>query len=88
MQSKSACCDFCGDSENLQQYPTADGALNWYACADCAGIIDDGTWNQLIERSLAAYSLIRPIADGERPILREHVAQLVHAFRSFRLVAV
>ena len=34
-----------------------------------------------------AFAQIRLIPDGEEPILRKHVEQLVEAFRAFRLVA-
>jgi len=88
MQRQSTCCDFCGGFQNLRQYPTGQGALSWYACADCASLIDAEYWEQLVERSLDAYGQIRPIPDGEEPILREHVEQLVQAFRSFRPVGV
>jgi hypothetical protein len=45
-------------------------------------------WGQLIEHSLGAYKQIRLIPDGEEPILRENVEQLVGAFRAFRVVPV
>jgi hypothetical protein len=88
MQRQSTCCDLCGGFQDLRQYPTGKGAVSWYACADCARLIDAELWEQLIERSIAAYGQIRPIPVGEEPILRQHVEQLVHAFRSFRLVGV
>ncbi|MBV9482961.1 MAG: hypothetical protein JO249_19795 [Acidobacteria bacterium] len=84
MQCSSSCCDFCGNAADLQQYPTVHGSVTWYACAECARIIATESWEQLIERSLAAYRDIRPITEGEEPILRNHVEQLVQAFRSFR----
>lgn len=88
MRRQSTCCDFCGDFQNLRQYPTGQGAISWHACEDCATLIDVEHWEQLVERSVAAYGQIRPILDGEKHILRQHVEQLVQAFRSFRLVPV
>ena len=87
MERPPSCCDFCGDSRTFQEYPTDHAAVNWYACACCARLIDAEHWKQLIERSLEAYAQIRLIPDGEEPILRKHVEQLVEAFRAFRLVA-
>jgi Ser/Thr protein kinase RdoA (MazF antagonist) len=81
------CCDFCGDSRTFQEYPTNHAAVNWYAWSDCARLIDAEHWEQLIERSLTAYRQVRPIHDGEQPILRKHVEQLTEAFRAFRLAA-
>jgi hypothetical protein len=88
MQCQSPCCDFCGSFQDLRQYSTGHGSVSWYACADCAGFIDAELWKQVVERSLAAYAQIRSIPDGEELILRQHVEQLVQAFRSFRLVSV
>lgn len=72
----------------MRQYPSGQGALSWYACADCARLIDAEHWEEIVEHSLDAYRHIRSISDDEEPILREHVQQLVNVFRSFRLVAV
>jgi hypothetical protein len=88
MERPLSCCDFCGDCQCLREYPTDHSAVNWYACGNCARLVDAENWERLIERSLAAYGRIRAIPDGEEPILRQHVEQLVQAFRSFRLVAV
>jgi hypothetical protein len=88
MQHQSSCCDFCGDSRTFQDYATDHGGINWYACVDCARLIQAEHWGQLIEHSLAAYRQIRRISDGEEPILRDHVEQLVGAFRAFRVVPV
>jgi len=87
MERPPSCSDFCGDFRTFQEYPTDHAAVNWYACADCTRLIDAGHWKQLIEQSLEAYAQIRLIPDGEEPILRKHVEQLVEAFRAFRLVA-
>jgi hypothetical protein len=87
MDRPPSCCDFCGDSRTFQEYPTDNGAVNWYACANCARLIDAEQWEQLIERSLAAYMQLRAVPDGEESVLRSHVEQLVHAFRAFPLVS-
>lgn len=84
MQRKPSCCDFCGDSRVFQEYPAA---VNWYACADCARLIDAEEWEQLIERSLAEHAQIRPIPDADKPILRKQVENLVEGFRALWLVA-
>jgi hypothetical protein len=73
---------------NVPGVPADHCSINWYACADCARLIDAQHWELLIERSLAAYAQIRPIPEGEEPILRKQVEHLVEAFRSFRLVSV
>lgn len=86
MQRIPSCCDFCGDSNNLREYQAERAGINWFACEDCARLVDAEHWEELIEHSLAAYRQIRPIPDGEEPTLRQHVEQLVHASRSFRLV--
>lgn len=86
MERSPSCCDFCGDYQCLREYPTDDHAVNWYACANCARLIDAENWEQLIERSLEAYGQLRAVPDGEEPVLRNHVEELVNAFRSFRLV--
>jgi hypothetical protein len=70
----------------FQEYGTDLGDLNWYACAECARIIDAEAWEQLIERSLAAHAQIRPIPDADKPILRKQVENLVESFRAIRLV--
>lgn len=88
MQRRPSCCDFCGDAQTLQEYPTDHGVRSWYACTDCARIIEAEDWQQLIERNLAAYAQIRAIPDADEPILRKHVEDLVEAFRAIRLVAV
>jgi hypothetical protein len=72
----------------LQEYPTDQGVRSWYACGDCARIIEAEDWAQLIERSLAAYAQIRAIPDADEPILRKQVEDLVENFRTVRLVAV
>lgn len=88
MQHQSSCCDFYGDPQTFQEYATDHGGINWYACVDCTRLIQAKHWDQLIENSLGAYRHIRPIPDGEEPILREHVEQVVDTFRAFRVVPV
>lgn len=84
MQQQSSCCDFCGDSQTFQEYATGHGGIKWYACEGCATLVDAERWEQLIEHSLAAYRQIRVIPNGEEPILRQHVEQLINAFRALR----
>ncbi|HYK87804.1 MAG TPA: hypothetical protein VE398_03490 [Acidobacteriota bacterium] len=50
--------------------------------------IDDEDWGGLIERGLAAYAQIRPVPDGEEPMLRRQLENLVRNFRAVRLVSV
>ena len=87
MDRPPSCCDFCGRSESLQEYPTDHGIVNWYVCADCARMIDTEQWDQLIDRSFAAYTRIRAVPDSDEPVLRQQVESLVHAFRAVRLAA-
>jgi hypothetical protein len=88
MERPPSCCDFCGDCQCLREYPADHGVINWYACANCAALIDGEQWQPLIEGSLAAYVQLRAVPDGEEAVLRNHVEQLVNAFRSFRVVQV
>lgn len=88
MDRPPSCCDFCGDSPAFQEYETDHRDFNWYACGECARIIDAEAWEQLIERSLAAHAQIRPTPDGDEPILRKQAEHLVEAFRAFRPVGV
>ena len=88
MERITCCCDFCGDSHSLREYLIDRGAITWYACEDCARLIGGEHWETLIEHSLAAYRQIRAIGDSEESLLRDHVEQLVKAFRAFRLATV
>ena len=88
MERPATTCDFCGDSQNLREYPTDHGVINWYACATCAGLIEAEKWDRLIERSVSAHAQLRAVSQAEEPILRKQAENLLAAFRSFRLVAV
>ncbi len=82
-----SCCDFCGSTEDLQEYFVGDdNTFKWYACADCAELIDTDNWQLLIERSLSAYAEVRWTPEGEEEVVRKQVENLVLAFRAFRLV--
>jgi hypothetical protein len=83
-----SCCDFCGESQCLREYPTDRAAIKWYACENCTRLIEAEQWEQLIERSLTAYVHLRAVPDGEESALRDHVDHLVAAFRKYRLVSV
>jgi hypothetical protein len=87
MDRPPSCCDFCGNSRAFQEYETDPGVVNWYACAECARIIEVEAWEQLIERSIAAHGRVRPTPDGDEPVLRQQTEHLVEAFRALRLVA-
>jgi hypothetical protein len=87
MDRPPSCCDFCGTSRVFQEYGTDLADLNWYACAECAGIIDSEAWEELVERSVAAHDCLRPARDGEEPIFRTQAENLVQAFRALRLIA-
>jgi len=71
----------------FQEYGTDLGDLNWYACAQCAGIVDAEAWEELIERNFAAHARIAPIPKADEPMLRAQAEHLVRAFRALRLVA-
>lgn len=88
MERPPTCCDFCGESQCLREYPTDRSDVNWYACETCARLIDAGQWEPLIERSLTAYVQLRAVPDGQEPVHGKHVEQLVKAFRAFQLMAV
>ena len=84
-----SCCDFCGNTENLQGYVVGDDeSSKWYACADCAELIETDKWEQLVERSLSAYDDVRWTPQGEEHVVRKQVENLVLAFRAFRFVSV
>ncbi len=87
MERTPACCDFCGSTHNLQEYLVGDEeTFKWYACADCAELIDMDNWELLIERSLSACADVRWTPEGEEEVVRKQVENLVLAFRAFRLV--
>ena len=88
MHRPSSCCDFCGLPQVVEEYPTDREGANWYACLECAQLIDSANWGGLIQRGLAAYAEISPIPDGEEAIRRRQVENLVRTFRAVRLVAV
>ena len=87
MQRQASCCDFCGSLETLREYLVGDETIKWFACPECAALIETEDWGQLIERSLAAYAEARWIPEGEEPILRKQVENLVRTFRVFHLVS-
>jgi hypothetical protein len=80
MQRQASCCDFCGSLETLREYLVKDKTITWFACTECARLIEIDDWDQLIERSLANPS-VRWIPEGEEPILRKQAENLVRAFR-------
>ena len=86
MQRQPSYCDFCGFPVVSKEYPTDRRGINWYACADCARIIDVEDWNGLVERGVAAYAQMRSIPDDEKPLLRKRAERLVENFRIVRLV--
>jgi len=87
MDRPPSCCDFCGDARAFQEYETDHGDVNWYACAECARLIDTERWEQLVKRSLAAHACIRPTPDRDAPVLQQQAERLVETFRAIRFVA-
>ena len=88
MERPVTSCDFCGNSQQLREYPIDHGIIKWYACPTCTRFIETEEWDRLIEHSFAAHAQLHAIHCGEEPILRKQVQNLVEAFRSLRLVAV
>ncbi len=88
MERPATSCDFCGDSQELQEHPIDHAALKWYTCTTCTRIIEDEEWDHLVERSFVARDQLHSVPQGEESILRKQVENLVEAFRSFRLVTV
>ncbi len=89
MERTPSCCDFCGSTEKLQEYLVGDDeTFKWYACADCTELIETDNWELLIDRALVAYTDTRWTPEGEEPVVRKQVENLVLAFRAFRLVPV
>lgn len=87
MQRQPSCCDFCGSLETLLEYLVGDEPIKWFVCSECARFIEIKDWDRLIERSLGACAEVRWIPEGEEPIVRKQVEDLVSAFRAFHLVA-
>lgn len=83
MERTPSCCDFCGNTENLQEYLVGDETITWYVCAECAELIDTDNWELLIERSLNGYTDVRWTPEGEEEVVRKQVENLILAFRAF-----
>jgi len=88
MKRGSSPCDFCGSVQGLQSYPTDVPGADWYACANCVALIRTEDWDNLIERSVAAYAALRSIPEEEQNALRQQVENRVKAFRTFCLLPV
>ncbi len=88
MQRQPSCCDFCGFLHVSQEYPTDTEGISWYACRECARLINAENWDFLIERGVAACAQIRPILHDEELVLRKQIEQLVENFRIVRLAPV
>lgn len=88
MKRGSSPCDFCGSVQGLQCYRTDVPGADWYACANCVALIRTEDWDNLIDRSVAAYATLRSIPEEERNALRQQVENRVKAFRTFCLLPV
>lgn len=88
MRRQPSCCDFCGSPQVAQEYPTDSEGISWYACSECARLIDAESWDLLIERGLAECAQIRPLQDDEDLVLRGQMEQLVKNFRVIRFALV
>ncbi len=40
MHRRVSCCDFCSDSSIRKEYPTDTEGISWYACPECASLIE------------------------------------------------
>jgi hypothetical protein len=88
MQRQPSCCDFCGFRELSQEYPTDTEGISWFACLECARLVDSESWDHLIERGVMACAQIHPIPEDETRVLRRQMEQLVENFRVVRLATV
>jgi len=88
MQRQPSCCDFCGFPEISQEYLTDTKGVSWYACLECARLVDTESWGSLIERDVVSCAQIRPISQDEIRVLRRQMEQLVENFRVVRLAIV
>ncbi len=79
-------CDFCGCPEALIACPTDEAGFCWYACPECALLIEKDEWGRLEERCLEAYTATRGLLGEDRRVAAEQAARLVDAFRASRLV--
>ncbi len=87
MQRQPSCCDFCGFRGISQVYPTGAERINWYACLECARLVDTESWDHLIQRSVVACAQMRQIPEDKIRLLRRQMEQLVKNFRVVRLAA-
>lgn len=88
MQRQPFCCDFCGFRGVSQVYPTDAEGIKWYACLECARLVDAESWDRLIQGSVVACAQIRQIPEDEMCVLRRQMEQLVENFRVVRLSTV
>ena len=88
MQRQPSCCDFCGFPEVSQEYLTDTDGIRWYACLECARLVDTDSWDRLIERGAVACAQLHPIAADEMRVLQRQLEQLVENFRVVRLATV
>lgn len=87
-------CDFCAQPEPTVEYPCADftalvaPALTdisrgaWWACSDCAALVDSNSWTELATR--AVNTVARP-EEPEYIVLMSYTLALHRAFNSHRL---
>ncbi len=83
----SSCRYFCAFPEVTHEYPTDTEGISWYACLECARLVDTKSWDLLIERGVMACAKLHPKA-GDMHVLRRQLEQLVEDFRILRLANV
>lgn len=68
--------------------PSSHSGIDWYACTECAELIEGEHWKGLVGRGLAAHTESRPVPNGEEGVLRAPAVSLVRTFRVSRLLPV
>lgn len=66
-------------------YPPEAPRDCWYACADCAALIGNEAWDDLIARIVAAYEALQPIPEDEQVVFRQELENHLKAFHTFYL---
>ncbi len=82
MDRPSSNCDFCGAPQVSNTYPSGRDGIDWYACPDCAALIEKEDWKQVVRRGIGAHAKTRLVPNGEEWVLRKQAEALVSAFRA------
>jgi hypothetical protein len=79
----SPACRFCGFDRGLRCYPTDVSGFGWYACADCVALIHNESWDDLIERIIAAFAALQPMCEDDQVVFRRELADQLKRLNTF-----